>query len=217
MVEKTLRNIFQACGVIAFVLILYGCQRADQMPPDPIPDPRVARLTPGKIPQDLRRLQPWGATPQEIHFNAFLTGYTYWDNTPPQSKKIAKPVVHKEAGGTGTYKDPITLAVGHRIEAGKQTLDFPVGARFYIPALKKYALVEDTCGDGNTPQNGPCHSGHKGVPWLDIYIGGDGFAKDASDICARKVTAIQRIILNPRDDYEVAVGEIMRSTCQSRD
>jgi len=217
MLGKGMRNISQAAGVVAIVLILYGCQRADQRPLAPPPDPKVATLTPGKIPQDLKKLQPPGATPKEIHFNAFLTGYTYWDNTPPQSKKIAKPVVHKEAGGTGTHKDPITLAVGHRIEAGRQTLDFPVGARFYIPALNKYALVEDTCGDGNTPQHGPCHSGHKGVPWLGIYIGGDGFSKEVSDLCARKVTAIQRVILYPRDDYQVAAGEIMHTTCQNQD
>ena len=41
----------------------------------------------------------------------FVTGYTYWDNSPPGSAQIARPQVHDRAGGVGTWKDPITVAV----------------------------------------------------------------------------------------------------------
>ena len=39
----------------------------------------------------------------EARLSAWVTGYTYWDNTPPGSATIARPVVHDEAGGIGTW------------------------------------------------------------------------------------------------------------------
>lgn len=147
-------------------------------------------------------------------FDIYLTGYTYWDNTPPGSSAIARPVLRQRAGGTGTWQSPITIAVGHRIENGRQTLDFPAGTRFYLPRLRKYVIVEDVCGDGATPQNGPCHSGHQGYPWLDIWIGGKSVTPEASDACARRITAIQPIIVNPPRDLPVHKGEIATNGCR---
>lgn len=147
-------------------------------------------------------------------FDIYLTGYTYWDNTPPGSSAIARPVLRQRAGGTGTWQSPITIAVGHRIENGRQTLDYPEGTRFYLPRLRKYAIVEDVCGDGAKPQNGPCHSGHRGYPWLDIWIGGKSVAPEESDACARRITAVQPIILNPPKDLPVHKGEIATNGCR---
>lgn len=147
-------------------------------------------------------------------FEVYLTGYTYWDNTPPGSAEIARPVLRKKAGGTGTWQSPITIAVGHRIENGRQTLDFPAGTRFYLPRLQKYAIVEDVCGDGPTPQNGPCHSGHQGRPWLDIWLGGKSMSAADADACARRITAVQQIILDPPRDLPVAKGEIASNGCK---
>lgn len=147
-------------------------------------------------------------------FNVYLTGYTYWDNTPPGSAEIARPVLRNKAGGTGTWQSPITIAVGHRIENGRQTLDYPAGTRFYLPRLQKYAIVEDVCGDGATPQNGPCHSGYNGHPWLDIWIGGKGVSAAEADECARRITAVQPIILDPPRNLPVQKGEIVGSGCK---
>lgn len=146
-------------------------------------------------------------------FDIYLTGYTYWDNTPPGSAAIARPVLRKKAGGTGTWHSPITIAVGHRIENGRQTLDYPEGTRFYLPRLRKYAIVEDVCGDGPTPQTGPCHSGYMGLPWLDIWIGGKALSPEDADACARRITAVQPIILNPPPDLPVHTGEIATTGC----
>jgi hypothetical protein len=150
---------------------------------------------------------------QEQRFNAYLTGYSYWDNTPPGSAAISKPVIHRRAGGTGSYNDPITIAVGHSIVRGKQTLDFPAGTRFYIGSLQKYVIVEDVCGDGPTPQNGPCHSGKNGLPWLDIYVGGRRAGSEAANACMRRITAVHSFIINPRPDYGVIPGELAND-CQ---
>lgn len=147
-------------------------------------------------------------------FNVYLTGYTFWDNTPPGSSEIARPVVHDRAGGTGTWQSPITIAVGHRIDNGRQTLDYPAGTRFYLPRLQKYAIVEDVCGDGATPQNGPCHSGHNGHPWLDIWIGGKSVSAAEADACARRITAVQPIILDPPSNLPVQKGEIADKGCK---
>lgn len=174
--------------------------RADTMPT------RGAAASPGGI------VDVVSASEQPMR--AFLTGYGYWDNTPPGSAAISKPVIHDKAGGTGTYQDPITIAVGHVIENGRQTLDFAPGTRFYIERLRKYAIVEDVCGDGNRPQDGPCHTGHKGHPWLDIYIGGASQNSRATVACANKLTALQDIVMHPRPDYPVHVGEITDSGCR---
>lgn len=150
----------------------------------------------------------------EEKFTAYITGYGFWDNTPPGSAAISKPVVHRKAGGTGTFNDPVTIAVGHKIEGNRQTLDFAPGTRFYIERLRKYAIVEDVCGDGNKPQAGPCHTGYRGHPWLDIYIGGGKHTAKETVACARQITALQKIIINPRPDYPVYAGEITASGCK---
>ena len=154
------------------------------------------------------------ANAPEKSFTAYITGYGFWDNTPPGSAAISKPVIHRRAGGKGTFDDPVTIAVGHRIDGGRQTLDYPAGTMFYIERLRKYAIVEDVCGDGNKPQNGPCHTGHRGYPWLDIYIGGGKHSASVTDACANKITALQRVVINPGPNYPVAAGEVTASGCK---
>src|SRR5690606_21632608 len=56
---------------------------------------------------------------------AYITGYSYFDNTPPGSAVVSHPVLHTVAGGQGTYDDPITVAVGHVREDGDDLLDWP--------------------------------------------------------------------------------------------
>lgn len=150
----------------------------------------------------------------EQSFNAYITGYSYWDNTPRGSTAIARPVIHRRAGGVGTYRNPVTIAVGHVIEGGRQTLDYPAGTRFYLPQLQRYAIVEDVCGDGHRPQDGPCHSGYRGHPWLDIYIDGRRAGQEAANACAYRLTGVQQIVINPRRGYPVNSGPITESGCE---
>lgn len=149
----------------------------------------------------------------EQRLQAYITGYSYWDNTPRGSTAIARPVIHRRAGGTGTYNNPVTIAVGHVIQGVRQTLDYPAGTRFYLPRLQRYAIVEDVCGDGHQPQNGPCHSGYRGNPWLDIYIDGRRAGQEAAIQCAYRLTGVQDIIINPRRGYPVNAGAITESGC----
>lgn len=151
----------------------------------------------------------------EQRFTAYVTGYSYWDNTPPGSTAISKPVIRNRAGGTGTYNDPITIAVGHSLAGGRQTLEFPAGTRFYIEALKKYAIVEDVCGDGPQPEITGCARGKQGRPWLDLYIGGAKSNARAAVACANSITDFHTIVMNPSPNYPVVQGEVMESTCRS--
>lgn len=146
--------------------------------------------------------------------SVFLTGYSYWDNTPPGSAIIGRPVIHETAGGIGTYKDPVTLAVGWRIHFDRHFEDIAPGTRFYIPRLRKYAIVEDLCGDGPKPQNGPCHTGWKGLTWLDIYVDGSTTDAETANRCMERLTGIQPVILNPRPGYRVVPGRIVESSCE---
>ncbi|WP_127900526.1 hypothetical protein [Solirhodobacter olei] len=162
----------------------------------------------------IARLSTSNARSSERQFKAYITGYSYWDNTPPGSAEIARPVIHRRAGGTGTYTDPVTIAVGHSIIGGQQKLDFPAGTRFYLTRLEKYAVVEDVCGDGPDPQDGPCHTGYKGHPWLDVYVGGRRQSAVAADACVHRITALQTIIINPRPNYRVRQGAIADAGCR---
>jgi len=68
--------------------------------------------------------------------NAKLTFYGAKDNCPPGGD-IAYPTIHKEAGGLGTYKNPITYA-----GASAAT---KAGTIIYVPIYKKYFIMEDDC------------------------------------------------------------------------
>ena len=155
------------------------------------------------------------AAPEPSTISAYVTGYSYWDNTPPGSAAISHPVIHSRAGGVGTYADPVTVAVGHSIVGGKQTLDWPRGTRFYIPNMQRYFIVEDTCGDGNTPQNGPCHTGYPSgtSTWLDVYVDGANASRSQSDACMSRITGRSTVVVNPDQGYKVSAGPISNGTC----
>ena len=147
----------------------------------------------------------------ESRFIAYTTGYGWPDNTPAGGA-IALPVIHSTAGGTGTFSDPITMAVGHVISGGKSTPDYPKGTKFYIPTLRKYFIVEDLCGDGGAPQNGPCHTGYQGMPWLDVWVGGQGIATSLVYSCQDTLTDTHLVIKNPASNYMVVSGAITGAT-----
>ena len=95
-----------------------------------------------------------------------------------------------------------------------QTFDYRAGTRFYLPSLRKYVIVEDVCGDGRRPQDGPGHTGRNGLPWLDIYVEGRRSASSSATQCARRITSVQTITMNPDRDYPVVLGPLTKSGCQ---
>lgn len=166
----------------------------------------------------------------EVHLQAYTTSYTYWDNTPPGSsiiafaKKDGFPTLHDEAGGTGTYEDPITLAVGHVIQEATDTPDFAPGTRFYIPNVRRYFIVEDTCGDGDKPQDIPCHNLNNpknkapagATVWLDLWIDGKDGTANTVDNCANILTGVHTVIKDPEPDYVVVTGSVFENSACSQ-
>lgn len=148
----------------------------------------------------------------EVRFISYTTGYGWPDNTPA-GNAISNPSIHTGAGGSGTYADPITLAVGHSIIGGKDILDYPAGTKFYVPNLRKYFIVEDTCGDGSSPQNGPCHTGYEGHVWLDLWVGGQGQSSSGTLACEDTITDLHLVIENPASNYAVAPGAVYNGSC----
>ena len=188
--------------------------------PAPGPGPAPA---PGPSPAPTTPPAPRPSSPtvgEQVIPAAYVTGYTWFDNTPPGSVEISHPVIHPEAGGSGTYADPITLAVGHSMATGRDVLDYPAGTRFYLPHVRRYFIVEDTCGDGGTPENRGCHSLATAAAgartWVDVYIGGGfGDNEDAVQDCASTVTdgdtELHRIIKNPARTYVVVPGPLFQN------
>lgn len=162
---------------------------------------------------------PPPSTGEIIHKNVYNTGYGWPDNTPAGGD-ISNGVIHTSAGGTGTYADPITVAVGHSIIGGKDILDFAAGTKFYSYNLKRYFIVEDTCGDGNSPQNGACHSLQQAPAgatlWLDVWVGGQGLSKAGTLACEDAITALHTFVENPVSTYPVQTGPIYNGACSTQ-
>jgi len=153
------------------------------------------------------------ATPAagENRFIVYFSGYASGDNTPKGSRQTTIGERWGFAGGSGTYDDPITLAVGHSITRGRDIPDYPRGTKFYVPYLRKYFSAQDSCGDGDTPQNGPCHTGYQGFVWLDVYIGDINGARAKS--CETAITDLHVVIQNPARNYVVVPGSVVGSGC----
>jgi hypothetical protein len=150
----------------------------------------------------------------EIRFTAYNTLYASGDNTPAGSTQIDLGGHSGNAGGTGTYNDPITLAVGGSLASGSEVDDYPYGTKFYIPAFRKYFIAEDFCGDGSAPQNEPCHKSEMpGYSQLDLYAG-DAGGSGVLD-CEDSLTGTHLMIENPASNYAVVPGPIYNASCPS--
>jgi hypothetical protein len=121
----------------------------------------------------------------------YVTAYTWYDNDPP-GPAIADPVLHSSAGGSGTYADPVTVAVA----AGA----YAPGTRLYLPHVKRYFMVEDTCAS----------CGAKPV-WVDMWIDGRSGGEAAVQECASRLTGDFAIEIDPPAGRPVASAPLFGS------
>lgn len=108
---------------------------------------------------------------------------------------------HQAGEGTGTYEDPITIAVS----SGPDGQAIPAGTRIYLPDLRRYFIAEDPCGDGEDQ----CRQGGSATGStlrMDIRIGGEGVSAAAAEACSRQVADVGAAVLNPAGNYVVAPG-----------
>jgi hypothetical protein len=115
--------------------------------------------------------------------------------------------LHKEAGGSGTYEDPMTLA-------GAPS-EWPVGTRFYVPYLQKYFVMEDYCETCVKEwDNGKAYHIH-------LWLGGDS-SSDTQQLtaCETSLTRVStEVEINPPAGKEVSTTPLFDAktgTCYSK-
>jgi hypothetical protein len=131
----------------------------------------------------------------------YLTGYSFHDNTPPEPAVVSHPILHRVAGGQGTYRDPITVAV----PGGPTTMTWLPGTRFYLPTVRRYVIVEDS-GASPAPRGVAAH--------LDVWIGGRGGTTAATEDCMSRLTGAVEAIVSPLPGLPVLAGPIFTATCR---
>jgi hypothetical protein len=117
--------------------------------------------------------------------NVQITFYGSYDNDPQGSLNIKHPVIHQQAGGTGTYQDPLTFAS----PAGAG--EYPWGTKIYVPLVQKYFIREDECAVSWTAPNG-CGA----VTHVDLYVGNPSSIQ-AVMACEGSLSGNGPIIINP--------------------
>ena len=144
---------------------------------------------------------------QPARVQATITFYGWPDNAPP-GNKIAHPVLHKHAGGDGTYCNPTTFATERKNDKA-----IPYGIKIYVPFMKQYFIREDLCTTSG-PGSGSGSNGCYGL-WFDLWVGGNkNSKKQAVFKCERELTPNHEVpvILWPRDGMPVAhAGPIYRN------
>lgn len=184
-----------------------------QPTPTPVPAPKPTP-TPIPAPSPIPTPVP-PVIGSEIRFQAYTTGYAAEDNTPAGSTEIDLGGHSGNAGGTGTYADPITLAVGGSLINGKEIDDFAYGTEFYVPNLRRYFIATDFCGDGTSPQTTGCHKGFQGHTWIDLYVGAQATGQAVLN-CEDAITDIHLVIQNPASNYAVVSGPVFNGVCSTQ-
>ena len=138
--------------------------------------------------------RPPGPSPTGGRTQTYLvTLYGGRDNTPPGSAEIAYPKVHKQAGGTGTFRDPVTFAT--------DKTELAIGTIVYYPYLKRYFVMEDECVEchqdwvGHGPDGGPRFA------HIDLWAGGSTNAGITD--CENALTRSGPVVVNPSANLPV--------------
>ena len=124
------------------------------------------------------------------NITAQLTFYGAKDNCPPGGE-IAYPKIHKQAGGLGTYADPITFAGA--IKA------IPKYAIVYVPKYSKYFIQEDQCEECEKDWS------KSSTYHLDLWMG-PLTAESAIIPCENQLSddkATSTVMLNPPNNLKV--------------
>jgi len=176
--------------------------------PSPTRTPRPTP-TPTKSPSPVNTLRPTNLptltsaiTPKPTSsgdsISVYITYYGWNDNDPPGDeiaypKSESQSSVHSIAGGVGTFSDPVTFAADPKI--------FPPGTRIYVPYIKKYILMEDSC------------TACSGTEHIDIWAGGNGQNGSRLISCEEILTGDSDMVkIDPSDGLEVDTTPIFDST-----
>jgi len=150
---------------------------------------RVANPAPDPVPLWVEPASSIVANTRKVE----ITFFGAWDNAPHNSTAIEHPVLHKTAGGVGSFKDPLTFASPE----GKG--QYPFGTRIYVPIVKRYFIREDSCAKSWTAPDG-CGA----VSHVDLYMGNPSTTKAVLK-CESRLTPDGKsaIVVNPPDGLVV--------------
>jgi len=130
---------------------------------------------------------------------ATITFYGWPDNSPP-GNAIAHPVIHRVAGGDGTYCNPTTFATER---SNDETI--PYGTKIYVPVVRQYFVREDLCAASGPPVGSGSNGCYK--LWFDLWIGGTAASNTNAVInCEDSTTPNGRVpvIVDPAANEPVA-------------
>lgn len=96
----------------------------------------------------------------------WLSTYDWWNNSPPgcgieYARDYGYPTLHDCAGGTGTWRNPITFAA--------QKGFWRPGMVIYVPMFRLYFIEEDWCATCRTDR-----------AQMDLWVGGVSRAQNQS-------------------------------------
>lgn len=150
--------------------------------PSPTENPGIT-----ESPTENPTVEPTTTSSVGTNMDVQITFYGAYDNDPKGSTSISNPVLHQQAGGTGTFQDPLTFA------SPQGAGEYPVGAKIYVPSVQKYFIREDICATSWTAPNG-CGA----VTHVDLYVGNPSDAQSVV-ACEDALTpsGTGKIILNP--------------------
>jgi hypothetical protein len=138
------------------------------------------------------------ASATSVNVTAETTFYGSKDNCPPGGD-IAHPVIHKEAGGVGTWDNPITYA--------GDVAATPVGARIYVFFLQKYFIMEDDCEECQ-------HDWKRDKKYhFDLWMGGDTVSPGSNLIACEDALTVSKttVDINPPNNYTVDVTPLFNN------
>ena len=96
-----------------------------------------------------------------------------WPDNDPAGNGIAYPKLHQGASGTGTHADPITFATDPK--------EYAPGTILYVPYLKRYVIMEDSCAECITDwKSGKYH--------IDLWLDSDGTKMSQVLACENTLT-----------------------------
>jgi lysophospholipase L1-like esterase len=137
---------------------------------------------------------------------AYVVYYGARDNTPPNSRTIAYPRIHQQAGGTGTYADPLTLATDRD--------EMAPGTIIYYPYVKRYFVMEDDCAECDEDWSGHGPDGGPGVRQIDLWAGAG--TDPGIESCESALTrdGLVEVLVDPPGNLPVDPGDLYSNgTC----
>jgi hypothetical protein len=132
-----------------------------------------------------------------------VTLYGFPDNSPPGAG-IAFPQIHSQAGGTGTFDDPVTYATDQN--------ELAPGTIVYYGFLHRYFIMEDDCVECDQDWEGQGPDGGPNFNHIDLWVGGEGGDANAVINCEDALTQQGDVTLNPSSDLPVDTTPLFDSS-----